>query len=110
MKIVDYIELNALAIIYSCTIGQVHLLVYYIKLQNHLSIHIFLSSGLSQNKIPDCCDDKVIIKFLTTVICCLQSIECYIVQAFYQEYLVNLTLITAKTNSFNFASLLWPKC
>ena len=33
MKSVDYIELNALAIIYSCTIGQVHLLVYYIKLK-----------------------------------------------------------------------------
>ena len=29
MKIVDYIELHALAIIYSCTIGQVHLLVQY---------------------------------------------------------------------------------
>ena len=27
MKSVDYIELDALAIIYSCTIGQVHLLV-----------------------------------------------------------------------------------
>ena len=36
MKSVDYIELNALAIIYSCTIGQVHLLVsntteYYLR-------------------------------------------------------------------------------
>ena len=27
MKHVEYIELNALAYIYSCTIGQVHLLV-----------------------------------------------------------------------------------
>ena len=36
----DYIELNALAIIYSCTIGQVHLLVYYIKLKSRLSVHL----------------------------------------------------------------------
>ena len=33
-----------------------------------------------------------------------------IVQAFYQEYLVNLTLIATKANSTDFASLLWPKC
>ena len=38
MKSVDYIELNALAIIYSCTIGQVHLLVYYIKTKSRLSV------------------------------------------------------------------------
>ena len=38
MKIADYIELNALAIIYSCTIGQVHLLVYYIKLKSRPSV------------------------------------------------------------------------
>ena len=33
-----------------------------------------------------------------------------IVQAFYQEYLVNLTLIATKANSTDFVSLLWPKC
>ena len=30
MKHVQYVELHALAFIYSCMIGQVHLLVYYI--------------------------------------------------------------------------------
>ena len=34
MKDIDYTELNALAFIYSCTIGQVYLLAYYIKMKS----------------------------------------------------------------------------
>ena len=40
----------------------------------------------------------------------LKRQDIIIVQAFYQEYLVNLTLIATKANSPDFVSLLWPKC
>ena len=33
-----------------------------------------------------------------------------LVQAFYQEYWVNLKLIATKANSSDFDLLLWPQC
>ena len=44
MKNIDYIELNASAFVYSCTIGQVHLLVCYKG-----RIHVFANDKLLIN-------------------------------------------------------------
>ena len=88
VKIADYIELNALAIIYSCMIGQVHLLVYYIKLKSHPSVRIFLVEWffavdarihvkLARNEAPVFWEHKVCFyNVLTPAVRHLRRFEC----------------------------------
>ena len=55
VKIVDYIEFNALAIIYSYTIGQVHLLVFYCIKLTSLSV----CPSVSRDNLGSFCMDQL---------------------------------------------------